>query len=138
MTKTGKIGLIAGGIGFAGLLIIVIVLLCKRRGNTTAMPKELDWGDNLSESESNDIYRIAKALYEDMDGLSMSHNNAIYTEYAATSDRVFVGVANYFAQRWGDGDNLATWLDNEVYGASNKATVKSILVRLKGYGITPK
>ena len=138
MTKTGKIGLIAGGVGFAGLLILVIVLLCKRRGSTTAMPNELDWGDSLSESESNDIYRIAKALYEDMDGLSMNHNNAIYTEYASTSDRVFVGVANYFAQRWGDGDNLATWLNNEVYGASNKATVKTILARLNGYGITPK
>ena len=138
MTKAGKIGIIAGGIGFTGLLILVVVLLYKRRGSTTAMPKELDWGDNLSESESNDIYRIAKALYEDMDGLSMSHNNAIYTEYAATPDRVFVGVANYFAQRWGNGDNLATWLDGEVYGASNKATVKSILVRLNGYGITPK
>ena len=138
MTKVERIGLIAGGVGFAGLLILVIVLLCKRRGSATAMPNELDWGDSLSESESNDIYRIAKALYEEMDGLSMFHNNAIYNEYASTSDRVFVGVANYFEQRWGDGDNLATWLDSEVYDAKTKATVKTILARLNGYGITPK
>lgn len=138
MTIAGQIGFIAGGLGFTGLLIVVIVLLCKRRGATTAMPNELDWGSSFSEAESNDIYRIAKALYEDMDGLSMNHNNAVYTEYAATSDRVFVGVANYFAERWGKGDNLATWLDGEVYAASNKATVKTILARLNAYGITPK
>lgn len=118
-------------------VIVVAVIISKRRkGSTTELPKDTDWGNQLSDAESETVFRIAQALHNDMTGLNWNgHTTAVYTEYAATSDRIFVAVAKYFEERWGRGENLATWLDNEVFGSSLDNTISSILSRLSKYGI---
>ena len=123
----------------AVLIIVIVVLNRKRKVETAVLPQETDWGKTLSESESTTIERISKGLYDEMKGLNwFSRNKAIYDEYNATSDRIFVGVANYFAQTYGNGENLAQWMKSEVYSWSSFQTdgvAQAIINRLAQHGI---
>lgn len=123
----------------AVLIIVIVILNRKRKAETTALPQETDWGRTLTENESATIERIAKGLYDEMKGLNwLSRNKAIYDEYNATNDRIFVGVANYFAQAYGNGENLAQWMKNEVYSWSSFQTdgvAQAIINRLAQHGI---
>lgn len=107
-------------------------------GNRGKLPKETDWGNTLSETESVDIKRIAEALHADMKGISMfKRNEAIYYEYCNCSDRVFIGVANYFADQYGA--SLAKWIDDEYFSAVSfqlQGVADAILIRLAKHGIT--
>ncbi len=122
------------------VVIVVVHLIRKSKQAKAALPEQTDWGSSLTEAESADIQRITNALYQDMKGANVfSRNVDIYTEYAATSDRVFVGVANYFAEKYGDGENLAQWMDSEYYGWTSiecKGKVQAIMSRLASHGIT--
>ena len=123
----------------AVLIIVVIILNRKRKAEIAVLPQETDWGKTLTESESAIIERIAKGLYDEMKGLNwFSRNKAIYDEYNATSDRIFVGVANYFAQVYGNGENLAQWMKSEVYSWASIQTdgvAQAIINRLAQHGI---
>lgn len=122
------------------LVIVTVHLIRKSKQAKAALPEQTDWGSSLTAAESADIQRITDALYQDMNGVNVfSRNVQIYTEYAATSDRIFVGVANYFADKYGDGKNLAEWMDSEYYGWTSiqcKGKVESIMQRLASHGIT--
>ena len=122
------------------LVIVIVTMIKRRRQATVALPQDTDWGRSLTDVEASDVQRIASALYQDMKGANVfSRNVDIYTEYAATSDRVFVGVANYFAEKYGDGENLAQWMDSEYYGWTSiecKGKVQAIMSRLASHGIT--
>ena len=102
------------------------------------MPQETDWGQTLTDVESSDIKRIADALYADMKGLNVIERNSnIYVEYAQTDDRIFVGVANYFADQ--HGESLASWIKGEVfswYSWELQGVADTILNRLATHGIT--
>lgn len=119
------------------LIAIVAYFLGRKsqKAETVGLPSETDWGESLSASESADIERLAKALHDDMDGLNLSHDGNIYTEYAATTDRVFVGVANYFAEKYGAGENLAQWIAGETFAAAKLVTANQIRERLAKFGI---
>ena len=140
MTIATKAKLIGGSVATLLIIIaiVIVVVYFKKKGNITALPKETEWGKQLTEDESQTVYRIATALYDDMDGLSFGvHDPKIYQEYAACSDRIFIAVANYFLQKWGRGENLATWIKDETYGTALTATINSILSRLATFGILP-
>lgn len=136
-------------VGVAILLAVVLFFIGRRRGkqlessgNKGLMPSQTDYGASLDETESQLIQRHALALYNDMKGLNFLRRDAkIYTEYLASSDRVFVGTANYFYDNYGNGENLAKWLKGESFVWTNMneltATVESILKRLAQYGINP-
>lgn len=130
------------------LLLIIIYLIGRKAGkNLTAsgnkglMPSQTDYGKTLSETESQQVIKHANALYNDMKGLNFWKRDAsIYTEYLASSDRVFVGTANYFYDNFGNGDNLAKWIKGEAYWFTNldlNDTTDSILSRLARFGIVP-
>lgn len=122
------------------LVVVIVVIVRKRKQQAAALPENTDWGKGLSASESETIQRIAKGLYDEMKGIQFwSRNIEIYREYAATSDRIFVGVANHFADKYGNGENLAQWMDSEAYGWTSIETrgiVTGIMQRLEKFGIT--
>lgn len=137
-TNVKTMAIIAGGSVFLLALIGVIAYFLGRKSakaQTVDLPEATDWGASLTASESADIERLAKALHDDMDGLNLSHDGNIYTEYAATTDRVFVGVANYFAEKYGAGENLAQWIAGETFAAAKLVTANQIRERLAKFGI---
>lgn len=139
MQVPSKKSIIVASIVMAGVLAIVLVIYFivkkSKDAGTVALPKETDWGRSLTDYQSEQIARIAKALYEDMNGWNVwGHNSSVYEEYAACNDVIFVGVANYFADKYGKGENLAKWLDDEAYGTLS-STVDAIKSRLASFNI---
>lgn len=122
-------------------LIITLYFVGRKQGKKSAtegtkgkLPNETDWGQTLTEVENQDIKRITKALYEDMKGWNITgHDKTIYEEYLTVDDRTFVGVANYFADQYGE--SLASWINDEAFTFHN--VTDSILSRLASYGIMP-
>ncbi len=110
--------------------------------NKGDVPNETDWGKELSNTESVDIQFHARRLYDDMNGLNVTRDISVYSSYLATTDRIFVGTANYFFENYGDGENLATWIDDENFYLTSLSTgedvKKSILDRLAENKITPQ
>ena len=109
-------------------------------GNKGKIPAETDWGTALSKSESDAAQKHAKALHGDMKGPNLwKRNMKIYTDYLATSDRLFVATANYFDDTYGKGENLAQWIDEENFFVTNLGDASdvadSILGRLAKFGI---
>lgn len=123
-------------IGLLAIVLVIYFIVKKSKdAGTVLLPNETDWGKSLTDSQSDNVARIAKGLYEDINGFNgWGHTSSIYEEYAACDDVVFVGVANYFAERYGKGANLAKWLDDEVF-FSLTSTVDSIKSRLANFGI---
>lgn len=121
------------------LVIVIIVLAKKKKASTVKLPKDTIWGASLTDEESAIVVRIADGLYKDMKGLNVfSRNYQIYQEYSTTSDKIFVAVANYFAEAYGDGENLAQWIKGEVYSWTSFQTdglADAILARLAKFGI---
>ena len=121
------------------LIIVIVVLARKKKSETVPLPSETDWGRALTESESATIKRIADGLYNDMKGLNVfKRNYDIYVEYNNTNDRIFVGVANYFAQTYGNGESLAQWMNDEAYSWTSYQTdglADAIIARLAQHGI---
>lgn len=121
------------------LIIVIVVLARKKKSETVPLPSETDWGRALTESESATIKRIADGLYNDMKGLNVfKRNYDIYVEYNNTNDKIFVGVANYFAQTYGNGESLAQWMKDEVYSWTSYQTdglADAIIARLAQHGI---
>lgn len=127
----------AGAVGLLAVVFVIAYFVGRKsaKAQTVDLPEATDWGTSLTASESADIERLAKALHDDMDGLNLSHDGNIYTEYAATTDRVFVGVANYFAEKYGAGENLAQWIAGETFAAAKLTTANMIRERLAKFGI---
>lgn len=121
------------------LIIVIVVLARKKKIETVPLPSETDWGRALTESESATIKRIADGLYNDMKGLNVfKRNYDIYVEYNNTNDKIFVGVANYFAQTYGNGESLAQWMKDEAYSWTSYQTdglADAIIARLAQHGI---
>lgn len=121
------------------LIIVIVVLARKKKIETVPLPSETDWGRALTESESATIKRIADGLYNDMKGLNVfKRNYDIYVEYNNANDKIFVGVANYFAQTYGNGESLAQWMKDEVYSWTSYQTdglADAIIARLAQHGI---
>ena len=121
------------------LIIVIVVLARKKKTETVPLPSETDWGRALTESESATIKRIADGLYNDMKGLNVfKRNYDIYVEYNNTNDKIFVGVANYFAQTYGNGESLAQWMKDEAYSWTSYQTdglADAIIARLAQHGI---
>lgn len=121
------------------LIIVIVVLARKKKIDTVPLPSETDWGRTLTESESTTIKRIADGLYNDMKGLNVfKRNYDIYVEYNNTNDKIFVGVANYFAQAYGNGESLAQWMKDEAYSWTSYQTdglADAIIARLAQHGI---
>lgn len=139
MTAPSTKSIVLASIVMAALLTIVLIIYFivkkSKDAGTVALPKETDWGRSLTDYQSDQIARIAKSLYEDMKGYNAwGHNSSIYEEYAATDDIIFVGVANYFADKYGKGENLAKWLDDEVF-FTLQSTVDAIKSRLASFNI---
>ena len=109
-------------------------------GNKGKIPAETDWGTALSKAESDAAQKHAKALHADMKGPNFwKRDMKIYTDYLATSDRLFVATANYFDDTYGKGENLAKWIDGENFFVTNLGDASdvadSILERLAKFGI---
>lgn len=121
------------------LIIVIVVLARKKKIETVPLPSETDWGRALTESESATIKRIADGLYNDMKGLNVfKRNYDIYVEYNNANDKIFVGVANYFAQTYGNGESLAQWMKDEAYSWTSYQTdglADAIIARLAQHGI---
>lgn len=131
-----------------GILLIVLVAVAiyfyqsgkNKNDRSVDLPEKTDWGKTLTTDEANEIKRHAAALYKDMKGLNfMPRKPEVYNDYLATSDRVFVGAANYFVENYGEGETLAEWIKGENYTATNlnqlTATVDAILARLAKHNI---
>ena len=156
-----SMALSAAGLGSMGktikiILIVVIIFIVmgaiaffvgkylgkkdEEQGDKGKIPAETDWGRELTQSESEAAQTHAKKLYEDMKGLNFwQRDMKIYSDYLASSDRVFVAAANYFDDNYGDGDNLAQWIDDESFTATNlkdaQKIADSIIERLAKFGI---
>lgn len=137
--------LIGGAVAIVVIIILVIVVVAlvkKKKAETVKLPKDTIWGAGLTDEESDTIVRIANELYKDMKGWNISpfdRNHQIYYEYSTTSDKIFVAVANYFAEKYGNGKNLAQWINGEYYSWSKIQTqgvADGIIARLAQFGIT--
>lgn len=109
-------------------------------GNKGKIPAETDWGTALTKAESEASQKHAKALHTDMKGPNFfKRDMKLYTDYLATSDRVFVATANYFNDTYGKGENLAQWIDGENFYITNLGDASdvadSIVERLAKFGI---
>lgn len=142
MKLTDKHILIGGAVVLAlivALVVVIIILSRRKKAQTVVLPQQTDWGKTLTNEESATVKRIADALYDDMKGLNIfSRNEAIYTEYNNTNDRIFVAVANYFAEVYGKGETLAQWIKSEMYSWSSFKTsglADGIIARLASLGI---
>lgn len=112
----------------------------EEEANKGLNPNDTDWGKTLTASESEEVKKHAKLLYEDMHGWLFSiHKPDIYSDYLATSDRIFVATANYFKDNYGNGENLAQYIDGEVFIVSDfyktSEIAKEIIKRLEKFGI---
>ena len=136
------------GLAVVVVIIIIVYFVGKKQGkqlstsgNKGLLPSQTDYGQSLTQLETQEIIRHADALYKDLNGLNLLPRDAsVYTEYLASSDRVFVGTANYFYDNYGRGENLAQWIDSEAYWFTNsnlKETINSIQGRLAKFGILP-
>ena len=122
-------------LGVIAVFVIVIVLVKKfAKVQEVALPKDTNWGRALTDVEEAQVIRLADALYSDMNGWNIfGHERSIYQEYAMTTDKVFVATANYFASKYGNGENLAQWLKDESFAFSS--LTDSIISRLQKFGI---
>lgn len=138
MKIPSKRTLIIGSVAVVAVLLIALLIyfIAKKDDvETVVLPNETDWGRSLTEFQSDQIARLAKLLYEDMKGWNAwGHSSHVYEEYAATDDVIFVGVANYFAEKYGKGENLAKWLDDEQFFTLS-STVDAIKSRLASFNI---
>ncbi len=115
------------------LIIVIVVIARKKKIEKVPLPKETDWGRSLSDVEEAQVVRLTDALYQDMKGWNLGgHDKSIYQELSSTSDKVFVAVANYFGEKYGDGESLAQWIKDEAFAWS--ALTDSILKRLATFG----
>ena len=124
-------------LGVVALVILFTILIIKRRKavKSVALPSETTWGSTLSVAEESDIIRISDGLYQEMKGWAIfGHDMDIFEEYLTTSDRVFVGVANYFYEKYGGGKNLAKWIKAEYFWSNS--IPDAILARLIKFNIT--
>lgn len=131
-------GILIGSAVVLGVIaVFVIVIVCIKKFSkvkNVPLPKDTNWGRTLTEVESNDVVRIADALHKDMSGWNIwGHDQRVYQEYSMTTDKVFVAVANYFAEKYGNGENLAQWIADEAFAFS--ALTDSIISRLQHFGI---
>ncbi len=133
----------------------VVVLICiaiyqigrflgQRSGakdNLGVLPQNTDWGASLTDIEATDIQNTARNLHQDMKGLNFSRDISIYTNYLSKPERIFVGVANFFYNNYGSGDNLAKWIKKENFYWTSLVAGKEIktqlLEKLASYGIVP-
>ena len=122
-------------LGIVAVFVIVMVLIKKfTKVQDVELPKDTDWGRTLTDVEQDQVMRLADALHFDMNGWNIwGHDRSIYQEYSMTTDKVFVATANYFASKYGDGENLAQWLKDEAFAFS--ALTDSIISRLQKFGI---
>lgn len=133
------------GTGILFIVIVVVAIYFYQTGKnkydkSVDLPEQTDWGKTLTTDEANEIKRHAAALYKDMKGLNlMPRKPEVYNDYLASSDRIFVGTANYFVKNYGEGETLAQWIKSENYTATNlnqlTATIDAILARLAKHGI---
>lgn len=135
--------LIGASVFVAVILAMVIAIIILRKRNAASapavLPSETDWGKTLTEAESSTVKRIADALYNDLKGVGWTRNNNIYIEYSQVSDRIFVGVANYFAEQYGKGESLYEWIDSEWWlmtgTMKTSGTVDAIKMRLLSFNL---
>ena len=122
-------------LGIVAVFIIVMVLIKKfSKVKNVALPKDTNWGRSLTDVEQDQVIHLADALHYDMNGWNVwGHDSSIYREYSMTSDKVFVATANYFAEKYGDGENLAQWIKDEAFTFSS--LTESIISRLQKFGI---
>ena len=129
------VSVLAGTLFVIGLVWWLVRTLKGR--NYTTLPKQTDWGATLSDVESDTIVRIAEALYDDMKGLNVfSRNSDVYYELNSASDRVLVGVSNYFSDRYGG--SLYEWLDGEAFSWNDfalRGCVDAIMGRMEKLGL---
>ncbi|MDD3479959.1 MAG: hypothetical protein PHI42_06205 [Paludibacteraceae bacterium] len=156
-----EMALSAAGVGSMGktikiMLIVVVIFIVmgtaaffigkylgkkdEENGDKGIIPAETDWGAALTIAESEAAQSHARKLYEDMKGLNMwKRDIKMYSDYLASSDRVFVATANYFDDNYGGGDNLAKWIDDENFFMTNLSdaveVADSIIERLAKFGI---
>ena len=133
--KNNKILVIGGAILMLimALVITIVVIARKKRIEQVPLPQDTDWGRNLTDVEESQVIRLTDALYQDMKGWNIGgHNKSIYQEYSTTTDKVFVAVANYFGEKYGNGESLAQWIDDEAFAWS--ALTDGILSRLASFG----
>lgn len=122
-------------LGIIAVFVIVMVLIKKfSKVQNVALPKDTNWGRTLTDVEEEQVIRLADALHFDMNGWNIwGHDKSIYQEYSMTTDKVFVATANYFASKYGDGENLAQWIKKEAFTFSS--LTDSIISRLQKFGI---
>ena len=122
-------------LGIVAVFVIVMVLIKKfSKTKDVALPKDTDWGRSLTDAEQDQVIRLADAMHFDMNGWNIwGHDKSVYQEYSMTTDKVFVATANYFAEKYGDGENLAQWIKDEAFAFSS--LTDSIISRLQKFGI---
>ena len=137
ISLTGIISAVAGLLLVIAVIIIAVWIHNRKNKKTepAKLPKDTDWGKELTDTESADVQRIAKALYDDMKGFSLVHNKDPYKEMIQLSDKNFVAVANQFAAINGNSETLTQWLKDEVwYDGIFRTYAKNIIERLEKLG----
>lgn len=115
----------------------------KNSQNQGKVPSETDWGKDahLTSAESQQASLLAKRLFEAMDGVQFTRDRKPFVEYLAANDRIFVATANTFYNNYGNGKNLAQWIDGEFLEFTKiglGTTGDNIIKRLATFGIKVK
>lgn len=120
-----------------GLYILIAVLIIynwgRIKGSTVnkpnKLPKETDWGKDLTEKESEDISKLAQRLWRDMDSYLVSaslkpRDVEAYVTLLSQPDRDTVGTYNYFNDLYYSQEDgtLKDWIYDESFTYTHGAS----------------
>lgn len=110
-----------------GLAIAVLLYFVAKKVYTkflvftpAPLPTQSSTGVNLTQPEAQEVRRITLALHTDMDGINITRNWDIWSEFAALNDLLFRAVYNDFGNLYyseGKG-TLREWINDENFTAS--------------------
>ncbi len=121
------------------IIMIVIYLWIKKKADEdfkNDMPNEYE-DEKYSTEEGKMIRSIASALADDLEGLNMSHDEALYVRFRGLSDKLFEAVCNDYRRI--AGESIRTALTSDWFSfagiGENVKSYKAILQRIDSLNI---
>lgn len=107
------------------IIIVVIILIVvaiyyagkKSSYDTGYIPNDvvIPGGNALNKGDKQAVQTVTARLYKEMDGLNLSYDSKVYSDFNALSDILFVAVYNLFNKLYqGEGNGtLRDWINSE-------------------------
>jgi hypothetical protein len=123
-----------------GAILVVLLLLGiywwgKRTGSSSkfgTLPEEIKGNEDATGTELDKGASLAERLYNDMKGANvMGHDGALWDEFCIADDRTITVTYNTFNQKYGGGETLYQWMDNESWLTGGLLMLEGFYTRRK-------